>query len=82
MRTQAFLLISSIALAVPAFAVEEAEKRPDNAATPAMAGGPDRSATAAVPGNTTAKELTLQNRPGTKKGRIRYTIPPAGAKRM
>jgi hypothetical protein len=82
MHTQALLLLGTIALTVGSAFAEQAETRAANAAEPAVTGSANRSAAPAMPGDSAAKDEAVQIRPGSKKERIRYTIPPGKTKRM
>lgn len=75
MRTQHFLLLSSIALSSLALAAEPKPSANANGKPPAEAiSGADAA------GSTAASDETIQNHP-PRKNRVRHTFPPS-AKRM
>lgn len=82
MRMRALLLLSGIAvIAVPGFAQDAQTPADKSAAEPGS--GAHQIATPVVPSTAaSAKEEAAGPPAETKKQRIRYTFPPAAAKRM
>lgn len=80
MRMRTLLLLTGIAIfAAPGFAQDGQTPAGNAAAEPGS--GAHQLAAPAVPGAANSKEEAA-GKPETKKKRIRYTFPPAAAKRM
>ncbi len=81
MRTRTLLVLTAIAIvAAPGFA-HDVQTPAGNA--PAEPGSGARQIVApAAPGAASTKKEEAAAQPETKKQRIRYTFPPAAAKRM
>jgi len=78
---RAFLLLTGIAVvAAPGFAQDAQTPAGNSAAQPGS--GAQQLTAPAVPGAARAKEEVAGQPAETKKQRIRYTFPPAAAKRM
>ena len=81
MRMRTLLLLTGIAIfAAPGFAQDGQTPAGNAAAEPGS--GAHQLAAPAVPGAASAKKEEAAGQPETKKQRIRYTFPPAAARRM
>jgi len=81
MRMRTLLLLTRIAVvAAPGFAKDAQTPAGNSAAEPGS--GAQQITAPAVPGAASAKEEVAGQPAETKKQRIRYTFPPAAAKRM
>ncbi|MGQ0578592.1 MAG: hypothetical protein ACT4PQ_06725 [Betaproteobacteria bacterium] len=83
MRMRTLLLLTGIAVvaAAPGFA-KDAQTPAGNSTTAQPGSGVQQITAPAVPGAAKAKEEVAGQPAETKKQRIRYTFPPAAAKRM
>jgi len=81
MRTRALLLLTGIAIvAISGFAQDKKSPVVKSAAEPGS--GAHRVAVPASPGAASSKDDAAGKSSEAKKQRIRYTFPPAAAKRM
>ena len=81
MRTRAFLFLTGIAIvAASGFAQDKKSPAGKSAAEPGS--GAHRIAAPAVPGAASGQDDATGRSSDAKKQRIRYTFPPAAAKRM
>ena len=81
MRMRALLLLTGIAVvAAPGFTQDAQTPAGNSVAEPGS--GAHQIAAPAVPSAASAKEEAAGRPAETKKQRIRYTFPPAAAKRM
>ncbi len=81
MRIRAFLLLTGTAVvAAPGLARDAQPPASNSAAQPGS--GAQQSTAPVVPGAARANEEVAGQPAETKKQRIRYTFPPAAAKRM
>jgi len=80
-RKRALLFLTSIAIAAASgFAQDEKSPASKSAARPGS--GAHQIAVPAAPGSVTDKDQAAGKTTDEKKQRIRYTFPPAAAKRM
>jgi hypothetical protein len=81
MRTRALLLLTGIALAAASGFAQD-KKSPASKSVAQPGSDAHRIAVPAVPGSAVDKDQAAGKSTNEKKQRIRYTFPPAAAKRM